>query len=153
MYGTRGIPAAGNVPGVRYGATGWMDSAGNFWLFGGIGQDSGIGVGPLNDLWEFNPSTNEWAWMAGSSNRPCEDADCGQYGVYGVLGTPSAANTPGGRGDAVGWTDSNGNFWLFGGNGFASAGIASLLNDLWVFNPSTNTWTWMGGNSTVEFCR
>jgi hypothetical protein len=21
----------------------------------------------LNDLWEFNPFTNEWTWMAGSS--------------------------------------------------------------------------------------
>ena len=33
VYGTLGVPAAGNVPGSRYGAASWIDSKGNFWLF------------------------------------------------------------------------------------------------------------------------
>jgi hypothetical protein len=44
----------------------------------------------LNDLWEFNPQNNEWAWM-GRSNM------AGQSRVYGTLGTPVAGNISGGR--------------------------------------------------------
>ena len=100
VYGTLGIPPAANVPGGRSGAIGWTDSSGNFWLFGGQGYDSGNSglnnAGYLNDLWEFNPSTNEWTWMGGSSTLPCNDV-CGQPGAYGTLGNASAANIPGGR--------------------------------------------------------
>ena len=66
--------------------------------------------GDLNDLWEFNPSTNEWTWMGGSST-PC----CNAPGVYGTLGVPAPANIPGGRFAPSIWTDLNGNLWLFGG--------------------------------------
>jgi len=44
VYGSRGIAAAGNVPPAREGAVAWIDSTGNFWLFGG----------GFNDLWEFS---------------------------------------------------------------------------------------------------
>ena len=132
VYGTLGIPAAGNVPGGREEATSWKDIGGNLWLFGGYGVDSNGNEGVLNDLWKFNPATHEWVWMGGSSTA-------NQYSsVYGVLGTPAAGNIPGGRAGAAGWVDSSGNFWLFSGFG---------LNDLWSFNPSTNEWAWMGGNS------
>ncbi len=69
-------------------------------------------------------------------------------GVYGTLGTPAAGNAPGGRDGARSWAGSNGNFWLFGGWGFDSAGNQTYLNDLWIFNPATLQWTWVGGNST-----
>ncbi|MGB7549709.1 MAG: kelch repeat-containing protein [Terracidiphilus sp.] len=36
------------------------------------------------------------------------------------------------------WTDSSGNLWLFGGDQF---------NDLWEFNPTAKTWTWVSGSS------
>ena len=35
VYGTKGVPAAGNVPGARDYAVAWADSSGNLWLFGG----------------------------------------------------------------------------------------------------------------------
>jgi len=35
----------------------------------------------------------------------------------------------------VNWTDASGNFWLFGGNGFDSAGTQGYLNDLWKYEP------------------
>jgi hypothetical protein len=61
VYGTLGMPASGNIPGGREYATSWTDGSGNFWLFGGIGYDAkGLGELQLNDLWEFNPSTNAW---------------------------------------------------------------------------------------------
>jgi N-acetylneuraminic acid mutarotase len=147
VYGSLGTPAPGNVPGSRVNAVSWFDSNGNLWLLGGYGLDSTGTYGYLNDLWKFNPSTNEWTWMGGSTISNC-NGECGQSGLYGAEGIPSASNVPGGRSMASGWTDSNGNFWLFGGLGFDSAGTFGLLNDLWEFNPSTNEWTWMGGSNT-----
>jgi len=131
-YGTLGVPSTGNIPGSDAGASAWTDSAGNLWLFG-----SGYNV-----LWEFNPSTNEWAWMGGSDGAS-------QGGVYGTLGAPSTGNIPGARGLTANWTDSNGQLWLFGGQGLDADGKNGMLNDLWKFDPSTNKWAWMGGNSTV----
>jgi len=56
-YGTLGVAAPGNVPGARDSSAGWVDGAGNFWLFGG---DAFVGVGDMypgtiNDLWKYAP--------------------------------------------------------------------------------------------------
>ena len=148
-YGTQGVFAAGNVPGGRQSAASWIDKSGNLWLFGGDGVGAGTlnacgtySVGYLNDLWEFNlstasTSTPEWAWIGGSStpNAP---------GVY-ILGTL----VPGAREYASTWTDKSGNFWLFGGFGYDNAGNFGYLNDLWEFSPTLNQWTWIDGSSTV----
>jgi len=150
VYGTLGTPSAGNFPGGRSGdlgtAASWADNNGNLWLFGGYGLGSPGNQGFLNDLWKYNIATNQWTWMAGSSTVPGSNE--GQPGVYGTLGKPAVGNTPGGRGSASHWTDSNGNLWLFGGYGYDANDKQYELNDLWEFNPSTNEWTWMGGSST-----
>ena len=152
-YGTQGVFAGANVPGGRYGATSWVDSSGNLWLFGGAGFDAVGNSGNLNDLWEFNPaagepSTDQWAWMGGSS---AVSSAGGWPGLYGMLGTPTAENLPGGRYEPVSWSDKNGNFWLFGGDGFsATAGSGGLLNDLWAFDPKTSEWVWMDGSSMAN---
>ena len=142
VYGTLGVPAAGNVPGSRQSAMSWIDRGGNFWLFGGDGSDSTGSVGELNDVWEFSPSAKEWTWIGGGSTAK-------QSGVYGTLGAPAAGNVPGSRLSAVSWIDGSGNFWLFGGSGLDSTGTQGDLNDLWEFNPSAKTWIWAGGTSTV----
>src|SRR5580693_6818955 len=64
VYGMLGKPAAANIPGGRGAAALWKDQGGNIWLFGGYGFDSNGAVSYLNDLWELDPSTNEWAWMS-----------------------------------------------------------------------------------------
>jgi hypothetical protein len=144
VYGTLGVASASNIPGPRGGAVSWTDSSGNFWLFGGEGPTSSTsGDGVFNDLWEFNPSTKEWTWVSGSNTA-------GAKGVYGTNGVASATNVPGGRGIAVGWADSSGNLWLFGGYGFDSTGTGGELNDLWEFNLSTRLWTWVGGSKTIN---
>ena len=158
VYGTLGVPAAGNIPRGRQWATSWNDSSGNFWLYGGWGMAANGNWSALNDLWKFNPSTNQWAWMSGSTsdagNSTIPDIQapngslCGPSGVYGTLGTPAAGNTPGGRDGITSWNDASGHLWLFGGSGFDANGNFGYLNDLWEFNPSTNLWSWMGGSST-----
>ena len=155
VYGTLGTPSAGNIPGVRVTALSWTDGGGNFWLFGGWGFDANGQSGFLNDLWEFNPSTNQWTWISGSKSvgsSPCENSNsalCGQIGVYGTQGTPAAGNVPGSRTSSSTWADSSGNLWLFAGTGFDSTGAFGDLNELWEFSPFTNEWTWMGGNNVV----
>jgi N-acetylneuraminic acid mutarotase len=152
-YGTLGTSAAGNMPGARYQAVSWTDKRGNLWLFGGTGFDSAGNAGPLNDLWEFDPSTDQWTWVAGSStvgsSSSCATTTCGRSGVYGTLGVFAAANTPGGRYGAASWTDGSGKLWLFGGTGLGSGGgPAFFLNDLWEFDPSIGQWAWIRGSST-----
>ena len=100
-------------PGARVGAVTWKDAAGNFWLFGGYGYDGNANVGFLNDLWEYNGGI--WIYVSGSNTA-------NQTGVYGTQGTAASTNFPGGRQEAVGWADATGNLWLFGGEGYDSAG-------------------------------
>jgi len=155
VYGTLAAAASTNIPGGRVAAVSWVDASGNFWLFGGYGDDSTGTQGSLNDLWKYAPSatgdTGEWTWMGGSSTVPSTYG--GQSGVYGTLGTAASADIPGGRYLAVSWTDASGNLWLFGGDGFDSTGAQGYLNDLWKYTPSATgdagEWTWMGGGSTV----
>jgi hypothetical protein len=141
-YGTIGTPAADNVPGGRYRAVSWTDTAGNFWLFSGSGEDSvgsDAGAGLLNDLWKY--SGGQWTWMGGSNVA-------GQSGVYGTLGVAAAGNIPGARAAATSWTDSAGNFWLFGGVGYDSTGNEGELNDLWKY--SGGQWTWVAGSNLAN---
>ncbi|HEY4051017.1 MAG TPA: kelch repeat-containing protein [Acidobacteriaceae bacterium] len=145
VYGTLGTESASNIPGGRGVATGWADSSGNLWIFGGFGLDAtGTKPGELNDLWKFDPKSNQWTWMGGSNtiNVP---------GVYGTQGIAAATNVPGARQVAANWADASGNFWIFGGAGYDASGqFFTLLNDLWFFAPASNTWTWMGGSKTGE---
>jgi N-acetylneuraminic acid mutarotase len=151
VYGTLGVASTGNMPGGRFVPAIWQDSGGNVWMFGGSGRDSSnsiSGVGSLNDLWMYNPTTNEWAWMAGSTTVP--GFEQGRAGIYGTLGVANSANLPGGRYGAATWTDAQGNFWLFGGAGADGSGNSGDLNDLWMFNSTTQQWTWEGGSQTAN---
>ncbi len=155
VYGTEGVPAPGNVPGARNLAVSWTDSKGNFWLFGGGGPGV-VGGGLLNDLWEFDPTTNEWTWVSGSQGLNAK-------GVYGKQGVPASTNIPGGRAGAVSWTDGSDNLWLYGGGINIGGGIGpgnplngenpsgagvGAFNDLWKFDPNAAEWTWVSGSQT-----
>jgi hypothetical protein len=122
-YGTKGIPSGTNVPGARGWSISWIDSSGNFWLFGGSGYDSSGTLGKLNDLWEYD-GTN-WTWANGSNLS-------GQPGVYGTKGVFAATNIPGGRDSSFSWIDSSNNLWLFGGYSTEGA-TQKTYNDLWKF--------------------
>jgi N-acetylneuraminic acid mutarotase len=132
VYGTLGVPSSSNVPGSRYTLASWQDQAGNLWLFGGGGFGSNAASNGLflNDLWEYNVTSNEWAWKSGSTSQDTP-------GTYGTLGTPAAANTPGARQAPVSWVDKSGNLWLFGGYGYTNGTFSTLgvYNDLWRYEP------------------
>ena len=128
VYGTKGVAAAGNVPGARGYSNSWIDSSGNLWLFGGFSYNGTGTQGVMNDLWMYSPAAGSWTWIGGSST-----ANAG--GVYGTKGTTAAANVPGARYSATGWTDRSGNFWLFGGEGYDSTDAGGVLNDLWEYVP------------------
>jgi N-acetylneuraminic acid mutarotase len=143
VYGTLGTAAAINTPSARYHAVSWTDVSGNFWLFGGYRFFGPEGFGYLDDMWKYTPSTGNWTWMKGVSTK-------NPLATYGTMGTPAAANTPGGRIGAVSWTDTSGALWLFGGYGRESTGGERYNNDLWKYTPSTGNWTWMKGSSTTN---
>jgi len=136
-YGNQGIAAPANIPGARDGSVSWIDSSGKLWLFGGVSGNS-----YYNDLWSYDPSTNEWTWMSGSAMSNAS-------GVYGMQGVAAAGNAPGARALAASWIDSGGNLWLFGGQGYDSTGASGSLNDLWKFNISQGKWTWVSGANTA----
>lgn len=126
-WGVLGVPSPTNDPGQRIETNAaWVDNDGNLWLFGGEGY---------NDLWKYDIVTNEWTWMAG----PNALLSPGNWGVKGVA---SPLNVPSERMVHAHWKDNSDNFWIFGG--FSSQG---LFDDVWMFDRSTNQWTWMAGSN------
>lgn len=137
-YGVQGVSAPTNVPPSRREVcAAWVDNTGKFWMFGGENSNAGP-TAYLNDVWRYDPATNEWTWMRGSStpNAP---------GNYGTKGVPSPANDPPARGIHSHWIDRFGNLWFFGGGDDKSLPGGKLYNDLWKYDISTNQWTWMRG--------
>jgi hypothetical protein len=57
-----------------------------------------------------------------------------QDSTFGTEGTLDPGNTPGARFSLNGWTDANGNLWLFGGYGQVP-GTTGNLNDMWMYMP------------------
>ena len=145
-YGLQGVASSNNMPPPRYEAVSWTDPSGNLWLFGGLQKNDFSVLAPgdplLNDLWRYDPASNQWTWVSGSNQSNTQ-------GSYGTLGTAAASNVPPPRVGATTWTDSSGNLWLFGGTGFDATVYQNIgqFNDLWVFKPATGLWTWMGGQS------
>ena len=131
VYGTQGVPDPANTPGgLTESNAAWVDGNNNLWMYGGDLPDGAA----MSALWMFNTSTYKWTWVSGSS---AENAPI----VYGTKGVPNAANMPGGRFCYASWKSSNGDFWLFGGNG---------RDDMWRYNIASNEWTWMSGTDIVN---
>jgi len=124
IYGTKGVADPSNIPGARQLPATWLDTQGKLWLFGGDGCDSIPWYGVLNDLWKFDPTTLEWAWISGSNSLT-------HPGIYGTKGIADPLNIAGARYAAASWLDSQGRFWLFGGVGMDATANGGHLNDLW----------------------
>ena len=131
-YGTIQVPNVSNAPPSRQECiANWVDNNGDLWLYGGNLQSTTN----YGDMWRYNIASNTWTWMNGNySSGP----------VWGVMQVPSPSNSPGSRGSASSWTDSQGKFWLYGGTMF---GNNIEFGDMWRYDPVTNIWTWMAGSS------
>ena len=124
-YGTKGVASPSNTPGGRASYSRWKDSDGSFWFFGGNDYSASF-----SDFWKFDPLTNEWTWMAGSSlpddttrlGPACEEGD--RYPL------PRNDNT-------FNWTDGCGRFWSYGGWSAIFSTNGSLWDDLSSFDPGT----------------
>jgi hypothetical protein len=136
-FGTKGISSLTNTPGARWGFSHWTDKSGNFWMFGG-GVYSNFPYA-MNDMWKYNMSSNEWVWMSGTSNQ-------NDTGTYGASCIADSSLLPCSRAEnKMCWTDSCGEFWMFGGNYADNWPFA--LNDFWRYDPNTNYWTLISGSS------
>lgn len=145
VYGVKGVASITNKPGARVSGNYWTDTAGKFWMFGGLIPETSSLLSIVNELWEYDTSTDMWTWVSG--NRP---GFYSQLGVYGTRGVPSPANYPGARSNSSSCVDKAGNLWLYGGNGITTGVGSGYLSDLWMFNTSTREWTWIAGDTLTN---
>ncbi len=141
IFGILGIENRSNQPGTRLKSSSWLDNQENLWLFGGR-QNSSYDY--QNDLWKYNRSSDNWVWVSGNNtfNVP---------GIYGTQGSYGPNNVPGSRWKALSWVDSEGNFWLYGGEGFGKTNNENgKLNDLWKYNILLNQWMWVKGSDVIN---
>jgi hypothetical protein len=67
---------------------------------------------------------------------------------YGTKGVAAVNNTPGGRSECnTTWVKSDGTLWTFGGQYMSTN---SACTDMWMYDPGTNMWTWMSGDSALN---
>src|SRR5437870_5029434 len=97
----------------------------------------------LFPVFQITRAQNQWVWMNGNKSPDVPSN-------YGTRGTASSAGMPGSRLGMAAWTDKDGNFWFFGGNGKAESSRNGYLNDLWKFNPASELWTWEGGSKNTS---
>jgi hypothetical protein len=84
----------------------------------------------------------QWTWMGG-------DSVYNSVAQRGNLGVPSVNYNPGARYEAMTFTDTQNNFWLYGGQ-LNVSGVAHWYSDLWKYDPSTGEWTWVKGPSAYD---
>ncbi|HYM92744.1 MAG TPA: kelch repeat-containing protein [Chitinophagaceae bacterium] len=136
-YGTQGVYDAANQPGGREGSATWVYN-GKLFLFGGSTRISGVDVN-VNDLWEYDPSINQWRWIGGPQTG-------NNFGIYGTKGVSNSSNLPGCRiNSEISVIGSKA--YLFGGDGYATSPSTGPLNDLWEYDHSTGNWTWINGSN------
>ena len=147
VYGTQGMSAAANTPGSREGAA-MASLPGKLYLFGGQVNPNTTAARLTNDLWVYDSATTRWTWLKGDSTIVN-----GGVGNFGTKGVAAAANVPSIRYYQM-LTSSNGRVYLFGGLGKSSVATGNNssgdLSDLWAYNPATNQWAWIQGDSLAN---
>jgi hypothetical protein len=130
--------ATTNVPGARWGSTGWVSpDNGNLFLVGGFGYGSNATqpTGFLNDVWEYDLSSGQWIWWKGSTD--VNDLSTYITNPINYFQLNYANNKLGARRGAARWLpDAYGYVYMFGGEGYAgSGGPYGHLNDVWRYLP------------------
>ena len=81
------------------------------------------------------PQAGMWTWMHGKDTIPI------QYN-RGTKGVASPLNEAWPRYACGFWTDTAGNFWIYGDSNYD--------DDLWKLDPVTNMWTWVKGGASYQ---
>lgn len=118
-------------PGARRSLAYWTDSDRNLWIFGGWGVYPGFTSARLNDLWRYEPGSNQFYYMGGTIQSTSYPANLGEIGTLGGRNSPNF------------WTADN-RFWLSGGFGRGPE-IEGRFNDLWAYDPLEGKWRFMDG--------
>ena len=114
-YGPIGVEGPTYTPGGRCGAASWIGADNTLWLFGGQARClNSTTPEPSNDLWRYNLTSNQWAFMGGSQYVQ----DPGVYTAPNLW--PSAREYP------ATWVH-NGAFWFFGGYAEGQLGMFAVL--------------------------
>ena len=93
IYNIQGVSDLISHPGARYAQVNWQDTTNNFWIYGGGYYN--FSPNSANNMWRYEPATNEWTWMHGADT-------IGNWArIYGVKGVANPANHPGSRGFGV----------------------------------------------------
>lgn len=143
VKGGKGVSAAENMPGIRCDAVTWTDAEGKFWFFGG---GFSLGEYDANEIWKFDPVTNQWAWMQGGQQFTPQTRVPQKISAYGVL---APANIPSQRSMGIGWLDNQGKLWHLGGLGWSLV-KTGYLDELWQYDSANNAWGLMKGSAKVE---
>ena len=141
-YGQRGVEDQSNNPRARVAATSWVDKSGKLWLFGGQGLSS---QEVLNDLWSYDPMTNNWTWVHGP---PGISQDPGSIGPVCV--SADSLNPISRFECRVRWVDIEGDLWMWGGGTIGLSQSQSFLNDLWRYRIEDDQWTLMWPDSLYD---
>src|SRR5690606_4157556 len=72
VYGNRKEKSFSNYPGSRKQSVVWQKN-GLVYMFGGFGFAKSGQASYLNDLWEYNSSSNIWTWIDGNDYVNSDD--------------------------------------------------------------------------------
>ena len=129
-FGTKNVFNNTNTPGKRSQSITFVDNQGNLYLLGGNNIGYSSPATPLTDLWKFDITLQQWAWIGGNNNST------GNEGNYGPIGVESNLFFPSSRRFVNPVLSTDGMIYIYGGEYHNSNRY-----DLWKYNPNNNSWT------------
>lgn len=118
----------------RYDPASWTDSAGNIWMFGGLGTDSsGTNNVYLGSAWYLNVGTNKWTSAISATGSPAScTSNCGTPPHCENIGVSLATSQIGQRAGAAAFWRRQSNYGsIFGGHGYDCNNNFRYLQDSW----------------------
>ena len=133
-FGTKGVFNNTNTPGKRSQSITFVDNSGNLYLMGGTYITYVSSSVEYNDLWKYDITLQQWAWIGGYNTHAA-----GIAGNYGPIGVESQNYYPSSRIFSNPLVSNDGMIYIYGGHAPTYDGYDKY--DLWKYNPNNNSWT------------